>query len=86
MLSRPFYHPWQVVEQDDSFVVTDATGVNLAYIYFYSDQEQQPLLTTSEWLSKDEAQRLAREIARLPALLRVEKGIDPGEASGVAAD
>lgn len=73
---RRFTRPWQIIEHDESFEITDATGQNLAFIYFEDNPTRRTLMPAR--LSKDEARRLAREIARLPALLRIEKGIDPG--------
>jgi hypothetical protein len=74
---RRFVRPWQAIEHDAHFEVTDATGLHLATVYFEDEPSRQPMLKR---LSKDEARRLAHKIARLPALLRIEKGIDPGEA------
>lgn len=74
---RRFVRPWQVIDHGAHFEVTDAAGIQLAVVYFEDDPSRQPMLKR---LSKDEARRLAREFARLPALLRIEKGIDAGEA------
>ncbi len=74
---RRFVRPWQVIEHDAHFEVTDAAGVSLAVVYFDDGPSRQPMMKR---LSRDEARRLARQIARLPTLLRIEKGIDPGKA------
>ncbi len=74
---RRFIRPWQVIEHDAHYEVTDAAGVSLAVVYFDDKPSRQP---TMKRLSKDESRRLARQIARLPAMLRIEKGIDPGKA------
>jgi hypothetical protein len=63
---RRFPPPWAIVENDESFVVVDGTGQPLAYLYF-EDAPQRQL--TMKRLSKDEARRIARGIARLPALM-----------------
>jgi hypothetical protein len=57
--------------------VRDAAGLNLATVHFEDQPARQSQL---QRLSKDEARRVAAQIARLPTLLRIEKGIDPGEA------
>jgi hypothetical protein len=71
------YPPWQVIEHDAHFEVTDAAGISLAVVYFDDEPSRQPMMKR---LSKDEARRLAQEIARHPALLRLKKGIAPVEA------
>ncbi len=71
---RQFTRPWHVIEYDAHFEVVDAAGISLAIIYF--DTERQPM----KGQSKDQARQMARKIARLPAPLWIEKGIDPGEA------
>jgi hypothetical protein len=52
-------------------------GLNLAMVHF---EDQPARQSHSHRLSKDEARRVAAQIARLPTLLRIEKGIDAGEA------
>lgn len=74
---RRFVRPWQVTEHDAHFEITDATGLHLAIVYFEDEPSRQPMMKRP---SKDQARRLARQIARLPALLRIEKGIEPSEA------
>lgn len=69
--------PWKVIEHDKSYGVQDATGLQLASVYFENGTTRQ---STTRRLSKDEARRVAAQIARLPTLLRIEKGIDQGEA------
>jgi hypothetical protein len=72
-----FVRPWSVTERDGAYEVRDAAGLNLATVHFEDQPARQSQLLR---LSKDEARRVAAQIARLPTLLRIEKGIDPGEA------
>ncbi len=80
---RRFMRPWSVTERDGAYEVRDAAGLNLATVHFEDQAARQP---HSQRLSKDEARRDAAQIARLPALLRIEKGIDPGEAQSRDCD
>jgi hypothetical protein len=74
---RRFMRPWKVIEHDESYEVQDAVGLPLASVYFENATIRQ---SSTRRLSKDEARRVAAQIARLPTLLRIEKGIDRGEA------
>jgi hypothetical protein len=74
---RHFMRPWSVTELDGAYEVRDAAGLNLATVHFEDQPARQSHLRR---LSKDEARRVAAQIARLPTLLRIEKGIDPEEA------
>jgi hypothetical protein len=67
--------PWKVIEHDESYEVQDATGLPLASVCFENETIRQ-----SSPRRKDEARRVAAQAARLPTLLRIEKGIDRGEA------
>jgi hypothetical protein len=59
--------PWLVEELEACFFVTDSTGQKLAYVYFEDDPGHR---TAAKLLTKDEAHRIAVNIAKLPELLR----------------
>jgi len=67
MPERHFPPPWSAEELDSCFVVKDANGQALAYMYF----EKEPLrrFRRRELLTRDEAQRIAAIFAKLPELL-----------------
>jgi hypothetical protein len=67
LMSRNFPPPWSVEEVDSCFVVKDANGQALAYMYF----EKEPLrrYRRRELLTRGEAQRIAAIFAKLPELL-----------------
>ena len=64
---RRFPPPWSVEETDACFIVTDHAGQKLAYVYFENEPGRR---SAASLLTKDEARRIASNIAKLPDLLR----------------
>jgi hypothetical protein len=65
MPARRFPPPWSVEEQDACFVVRDHNGQQLAY-YFEVEPGRR---SAAKLLTKDEARRIAVNMAKLPHLL-----------------
>ncbi len=64
----PFPTPWSVRNNEDAYWVEDANGRRFGFTYF---RDRQVIGTGGEaFLTRDEARRLASNIARLPALLK----------------
>jgi hypothetical protein len=64
---RRYPPPWRIQENDESYIVMDASGQRLAFIYF----EDEPVRQSSmKRISKDDAWQLARAIVRIPGLLQ----------------
>ena len=62
-----FPPPWSVRELEACFVVSDANGEKVAYVYFEEDPGRR---SAAKLPTKAEAQRIAVNFARLPELLR----------------
>ena len=69
--ARRFQPPWSVEEPDlkldrRCFIVRDANGHSLAYVYF---EEEPGRRAATRLMTRDEARRIAANIAKLPELL-----------------
>ena len=67
MSVRRFPPPWLVDDIDAAFVVKDGGGQKVAYVYY---EEEPGRRSAAKLLTKDEARRIASNVAKLPDLLR----------------
>jgi len=67
MAERRFPAPWSAEVQPDHYVVRDANKQALAYIYYENEPGRR---SAAKLLTKDEARRIAANIAKLPELVR----------------
>jgi hypothetical protein len=65
--SRRFPPPWRVEQRGESFTVLDASSQILGYFYFEDEASRR---SNMKRLTRDEARRLAVNMAKLPDLLR----------------
>jgi hypothetical protein len=62
--------PWSVEERPACYIVKDATGFALAYVYY---EEEPSRRTAAKLMTQDEARRIAANIAKLPGLLLLRR-------------
>jgi hypothetical protein len=67
VLSRRFPPPWTAEETDACFIVKDRGCASLAYVYFEGEPGWR---AATRLMTRDEARRIAANIAKLPKLLQ----------------
>jgi len=64
---RRFPPPWTIEDNGACFIVRDHNGQPLAYVYY---EEEPGRRSAAKLLTRDEAWRIAANVAKLPELLR----------------
>ena len=67
---RRFPAPWTMEEHKDGFQVKDASGFFICGVSHREDLHRTNYQYANNFLSRDEARRIAKAISRLPELLR----------------
>jgi hypothetical protein len=67
MTARRFPPPWTVEDIGAAYVVKEGSGQKLGYFYY---EEEPGSRSAANMLTKDEARRIAANIAKLPELLK----------------
>ena len=75
MSKRRLPAPWAARDRGESYLIEDANGQPLVFIYYEDEPTRQSVMKR---LSKDEARRIAANIVKLPDLLK-------GQASPLAS-
>jgi hypothetical protein len=76
---RRFPPPWTVVDKDACFIVRDNNGQALAYVYFEDEPGRR---SAAHLFTRDEARRIASNVAKLPELLSKPSGMSALGISG----
>ena len=71
--NRRFPPPWSVEEEEACFIVRDHNGQALTYVYF---EEEPGRRAAAKLLTRDEARRIAANIAKLPERGRITPSAD----------
>ena len=74
--SRRFKPPWTLIrENSECYLVKDANGVTLAWLYCRDDTQRYSFGVSK--LSSDEARRIGKAIARIPEFMMPRQGFYP---------
>ena len=74
--SRRFKPPWTLVrENSECYVVRDANGVPLAWLYCRDDTQRYSFGVSK--LTSEEARRIGKAIARIPEFMAQRRGFHP---------
>jgi hypothetical protein len=65
--TRRFRAPWAVEDHNACFIVRDHGGQALAYVYY---EDKPGRRSAANLMTRDEARRIAANIAKLPGLVR----------------
>ena len=64
---RRFTPPWDIEDNGACFIVRDHNGQALSYVYYENERGRR---TAAGLLTRDEARRIAINIAKLPELVK----------------
>jgi hypothetical protein len=74
MRTRRITPPWDIEDNGACFIIRDNNGQALSYVYYENEPGRR---TAAGLLTRDEARRIAINMAKLAELLKPRDGKDP---------